>query len=137
MRDFSKIARVRSIKERQARSELGQSIKRESEARNAEEAAADAHRDALGQAHAADAKTLVVQSLAQKATAERIAMTTASRAWAEHTTQSARGSWQRAAQDLDVAEELEERRLVDLATKARRSSDMAMDEMMTIRRQVR
>jgi hypothetical protein len=137
MRDFSKIARVRAIKERQARSELGQSIKREDEARSAEVAAGEAHRDALGRSGAADAKSLVVQSLTQKATAERIAVTAASRAWAQHSTQAARGAWQRAAQDLDVAEELEERRLIDLATRARRSSDMAMDEMMTMRRQTR
>jgi hypothetical protein len=137
MKDFSKIARVRSIKERQARSELGQSIKREGEARRVEAAAADAHRQALEQTGAADARSLVVQSLAQKATAERTTLASASRAWAEHNTQSARGSWQRAAQDLDVAEELEERRLIDLATKARRSSDMVLDEMMTIRRHVR
>ncbi len=134
MRDFSKITRLRSIREKQARSELGQARNQELEAREEEARRAEAHREALAGEEGSNVHSLRAAQLARTATAERSADAGAQRAMSEQRTRAARGAWQRSVQDLDIAENLDERRRQSLALTARRTSDRMLDELMTMRR---
>lgn len=134
MRDFSKITRLRSIREKQARSELGQARNQELEAREEEARRAAAHKEALGGEEGSNVHSLRAAQLARTATAERSVDAGAQRATSEQRTRAARGAWQRSVQDLDIAENLDERRRQSLALTARRTSDRMLDELMTMRR---
>lgn len=137
MRDFSKITRLRSIREKQARAEVGKARNKELEAREDEARKAEAHKDALASDEGSNVHSLRAAQLARTATAEGSAAAGAQRVVSEQRTRAARGAWQRSVQDLDIAENLDERRRQNLALTARRSSDRMLDELMTMRRRRR
>ncbi len=137
MRDLSKITRLRAIREKQARADLGNARSSEAAAREAEAATAEAHKEALSSQEGGNVHSLQAAHLARTATAEDSAFAAAERALSEQRTRAARGAWQRSVQDLDIAENLDERRRQNLALTARRTSDRMLDELMTMRRKRR
>lgn len=135
MKDMSRIARVRKIWEKQARAQLGEA---NAELSAAETKAADAleeHRQtASAEPEGAGLDDLTIRRIAGMATHEKYTAAEIVRQQADHRARAAHGTWRRSAQDLDVAEKLDERRRQALAYLARRSAEATLDELMALRR---
>lgn len=136
MKDMSKITRVRKIWERQARASLGQANTDLSQAEADAEAAHDEHRRTVAPVNAPSAglDDLTIRRIAGMATHEKYTVAELVRQQADHRSRAAHGNWRRSAQDLEIAEKLEERRKQALAYLARRSAEATLDELMAIRR---
>lgn len=135
MRDMSRITRVRKIWEKQARAQLGQANAQLQNAENESHQALEEHRQTVDSpAEGTGLDDLTVRRIAGMAThetytaADRVRMQSEQRARASH------GSWRRSAQELDIAEKLDERRKQALAYLARRSAEATLDELMALRR---
>lgn len=136
MKDMSKITRVRSIWEKQSKAALGEANRRLAEAEQAVEEARIEHQQTV--TDIAGAKPgladLGLRRTAGMATHERYTAAELVRGHAEVRSRAAHGAWRRSAQDLDVAEKLEDRRKQALAYLARRSAEATLDELMALRR---
>jgi hypothetical protein len=133
---MSRIVRVRKIWEKQARAQLGQANGELAEAETETEAAKEEHRKAIAPAEEREATLddLTIRRIAGMATHEKYTVAEVVRQQADHRARAAHGSWRRSAQDLEIAEKLEERRKQALAYLARRSAEAALDELMAMRR---
>jgi hypothetical protein len=135
MRDFSRLARVRAIWEKQARAELGQANGALQEADRAVEDATPAHQTAIAPANTSGGlDDVTMRRIAGMATHNSYTAAEVVRKQTETRVRAAHGSWRRSAQDLEVAEKLEERRRQALAYLARRSAEATLDELMALRR---
>lgn len=135
MSRFQRIVRVREIWEKQARSQLGEANRRLSDARTAAETAADDHRRSLDSTpERAGGDGLELWRLAAMATRERHHDAATVRDQTSDRHRAAQGAWRHAAQQMDMARSLEDRRQQALAYAARRAADASLDELMAIRR---
>jgi flagellar biosynthesis chaperone FliJ len=135
VRDFERLARVRSIWERQARVKLGEANQDVTQATEASTDALSDHRrhlEATGTAPASAAE-LLARRLGGMATHDRYAAAEVIRGQADRRMRAAQGSWRRSAQELDIARSLEERRKQALAYAARRAAEATLDELMALR----
>lgn len=135
MRSFERLARVRAIWERQARTRLG-SANREVGVRETARSNAAAALDRLRDTpiEAPDAAHLELARLQGMATHDLLADATASLRRAEEAARAAQGNWRRTAQDLEIAERLEEERRRVRAYLARRAAEKSLDEIAALRR---
>ncbi len=135
MRSLRTLIRLRTIRERQARSDLA-SANRAKRVADDELAARRRRYDETAR-HATlevdDAAELQARALAGRRSLEQVAEASADLARTERRVAAAQGSWKRASQELDSVEELDARRRQELAYYARRTSERAMDEMMALR----
>ncbi len=135
MRSLRTLIRLRTIRERQARSDLASANEASRLAvdelatrrRRYEETARYATQEA------ADPRELQAKALAGHRSLEQVAEAGADLARTEQRVAAAQGSWRRASQELDSVEELDARRRQELAYYARRTSERVMDEMMALR----
>jgi hypothetical protein len=134
MRDFEKLTRVRGIWERQARAKLGEANRDLAEAdqavTEAEERLREHNARPIPPGTAAD---LALMRMAGIATHDSYTTAELVRGHAERRSRAAQGAWRKSAQDLDVAEKLEERRKQAMAYMARRAAEATLDELMALR----
>jgi len=136
VKDMSRIVRVRKIWEKQARAQLGQANGELSKAQAAVEEASEAHRDAIApvETPSTGLDDLTIRRIAGMATHERYTVAEVVRRQADHRVRASNGNWRRSAQEMQVAEKLEDRRRQALAYLARRSAEATLDELMVMRR---
>lgn len=138
MKDTNKITRVRSIWERQARAALGNANREVAEAERAALEALDNHRKTVAEAGGENSpEDLMMRRIAGMATHEKYTAAELVRGHADQRARAVQGAWRRSAQELEVAERLDERRRQALAYLARRSAESTLDELMTLRRKGR
>lgn len=138
MKDMSRILRVRKIWEKQARSQLGEATTELTEAQNQAVKALEEHRTTTSAPPAGSRlDDLTVRRIAGMATHEKYTAAELVRQQADHRARAAHGAWRRSAQDLEVADKLEERRKQALAYLARRSAEATLDELMAIRKRTK
>lgn len=133
---MSRITRVRGIWEKQARAALGEANRELADAEQAVEEARVEHQKTVADISSAKPgiEDFGLRRTAGMATHERYTAAELVRGHAEVRSRAAHGAWRRSAQDLDVAEKLEERRKQALAYLARRSAEATLDELMALRR---
>jgi hypothetical protein len=135
MRSFERLARIRAIWERQARTRLG-SANREVGVRETARADAAGALDRLRGTpiEAPDPARLELARLQGIASQDLLADATASLRRAEEAARAAQGNWRRTAQDLEIAERLEAERQRVRAYLARRAAEKGLDEIAALRR---
>lgn len=135
MRSFDRLARVRAIWERHARTRLGTAT-RTVTAREEARAGAAGVLDRLRETplEASDPAALELARLQGIAAHDLLADATASLRRAEEAARAAQGHWRRSAQDLEIAEHLEEQRRRVTAYLARRAAEKSLDEIAALRR---
>jgi hypothetical protein len=130
---ITRLARVRAIREQQARAGLGRALKDADSANNSrsdleKRLERDIGPDDLRPAQLA---ALHLQGIASKEILEHASVVVRE---AERRLNDARYGWQRTAADLDSVEELEERMNQVTVVRARLAAEKALDELVTLRR---
>jgi hypothetical protein len=126
---------VRAIWEKQARSRLGEANQQLTQAEEEAAAALETHRRTVAdQPENANPDQLQQRRLTGMATFGDATAAELIRHQADRRMMAAQGAWRRSAQELDIAEKLEERRRQAMAYVARRSAEATLDELMAMRR---
>lgn len=131
MRDFRRLARVRSIWEMQARIETASAVRRAAEANRLASQAAERHRSAL---HDATGSGLVTLMTGRLATYESFSQAQQSVSHEKLRLEATRGVWRRTKQDLEVVEKLEARRIDNVESDERKRFDRQLDELAMLMR---
>jgi hypothetical protein len=134
-RGFERLVRVRSIWERQAKTNAAAAA-REAELRAEQEReAAEYHSNTLSETRSlVSPEQLELQRLRSVATHAQLTEAAAARSNAQARSEAATGAWRRSSQDHDMAEELDHRRKQEAAYEARRVAERSLDELVATRR---
>lgn len=130
MRDLSRLTRVREIWEQRERARVAAALAAQRMAVEHAEQAHAAHRQALAMDGMVDP---LLTFVARTATHERRIEAEQELSHAAVQTEASRGVWRRAKQDLDIAENLEERRRAAIEAGLMRTEINTLDELATIR----
>lgn len=134
-RGFERLVRVRSIWERQAKTNAAEAARIAERRTEEEHDAARRHHDTV-----AETKSLVtpeqleLQRLRSMATHAQLTEAAAARSNAQARSDAATGTWRRSSQEHDMAEELDQRRKQEAAYEARRVAERSLDELVATRR---
>lgn len=134
-RGFERLVRVRSIWERQAKTNAAAAARAAEEKARKEQKAAELHHDTLSEGRSlVTAEQLELQRLRSVATHSQLTEAAAARSNAQARAEAATGAWRRSSQEHDMAEELDNRRKQEAAYEARRVAERSLDELVAMRR---
>lgn len=133
-RGFERLVRVRSIWERQAKTNAAEAARIAERRAEEEQAAARLHHDTVSETKSlVSPEQLELQRLRSMATHSQLTEAAAARSNAQARSEAATGTWRRSSQEHDMAEELDQRRKQEAAYEARRVAERSLDELVATR----
>ena len=133
-RGFERLVRVRSIWERQAKTNAAEAARIAERRAEEEQAAARLHHDTVSETKSlVSPEQLELQRLRSMATHAQLTEAAAARSNAQARSEAATGTWRRSSQEHDMAEELDQRRKQEAAYEARRVAERSLDELVATR----
>ena len=134
-RGFERLVRVRSIWERQAKTNAADAARAAERRAEEERAAALRHGESISETRSlVTPEQLELQRLRSIATHAQLTEAAAARSNAQARSEAATGTWRRSSQEHDMAEELDQRRKQEAAYEARRVAERSLDELVATRR---